>query len=205
MRQLETDHLGLALFDELLNIPAPSGHEDALAAFLVRRLGEWGYSGVVDSAGNVVVRIGGEREGAPLVCLAAHIDEIGMVITGIEPDGNLHVTRSGGLFPWKLGEGPVEILGDQETILGAVSAGSGHSRSVVSQELTWERVRVLTGLAPKDLAERGIRVGSPIVPARAVRGPFVFGDASDPMVASWTFDNRLGVVVLLQLSAAREG
>jgi len=199
MRQPETDHAGLALFDELLDIPAPSGHEDAFAAFLVRRLGEWGYKSIVDDAGNVVVRVDGEREGAPLVCLAAHIDEIGMIVTGIESDGNLRVTRSGGLFPWKLGEGPAEILGDRETILGAVSAGSGHSRSVVSQELTWERVRVLTGLTPRSLRERGVRIGSPIVPAPGVRGPFLFGDASDPMVGSWTFDNRLGVAAVLQL------
>ena len=199
MERLRVDHPGLALFQELLEIPAPSGHEGAMAAFLVERLDGWGYETHVDDAGNVAVRIEGTKEDAPLVCLAAHIDEIGMVVTQIDPDGSLRVTRSGGLHPWKLGEGPVEILGDEETIVGAASMGSGHSRLVVSQELTWERVRVLTGLTPESLGARGIRIGSPIVPAREVRGPFVFGDASDPMVASWTFDNRLGVTVLLQL------
>jgi len=199
MERMTVDHPGLALFQELLDIPAPSGQEAAMAAFLAEKLGGWGYETHVDEAGNVTVRVDGIAEDAPLVCLAAHIDEIGMVVTRIDCDGSLRVTRSGGLHPWKLGEGPVEILGDRETIGGAVSMGSGHSRAVVSQELTWDRVRVLTGLTPESLAERGVRVGSPIVPTRDVRGPFIFGDPHDPMIAAWSFDNRLGVTVLLQL------
>ena len=190
---------GLTLFEELLEIPAPAGFEGPMAEFLVEKLKGWGFEPSLDDAGNVIVRVEGTKEDAPLVCLAAHIDEIDMVVTRIEEDGALRVTRSGGLHPWKLGEGPVEILGDCETILGAVSMGSGHSRSVVAQDVTWERVRVLTGLTPQRLAGRGVRIGTPIVPARAVRGPFLFGAAADPMVAAWSFDNRLGVTVLLQL------
>ncbi|MFC2077573.1 M20/M25/M40 family metallo-hydrolase [Candidatus Bipolaricaulota bacterium] len=199
MKRSNVDHEGLTLFEELLGIPAPSGFERPMAEFLVEKLKGWGFEPSLDDAGNVSVLLEGKGDDAPLVCLAAHIDEIGMVVTQIGADGSLRVTRSGGLHPWKLGEGPVEILGDCETIVGAVSMGSGHSRSVVAQDVTWERVRVLTGLTPEVLAERGVRIGTPIVPARAVRGPFVFGASDDPMVGAWSFDNRLGVAVLLQL------
>ena len=43
----------------------------------------------------------------PLHCYASHIDELGMVVTKVQADGTLKVKRSGGLFPFKLGEGPV--------------------------------------------------------------------------------------------------
>lgn len=76
--------------------------------------------------------------------------------------------------------------------------GSGHSRAQASECPGWDSVRVLTGLSVERLAERGIRVGSPIVPDRDVRGPFAFGDPADPWVAAWTFDNRLSVACLLR-------
>lgn len=202
MDRSRIDHDGLRLFEELLQIPAPSGREEALAEAVRGKLEAWGLRPETDAAGNVMVRVEGSQEGAPTVCLAAHLDEIGMVVTQIEPDGSLRVTRAGGLFPWKLGEGVVDVLGDNATIQAAVSMGSGHSKMVVAQERTWETVRVLTGRSPSSLAEAGVRIGSPMVPVRGGRGPFVFGDEADPMVAAWTFDNRLGVVVLLQVLQA---
>jgi putative aminopeptidase FrvX len=37
---------------------------------------------------------------------------------------------------------------------------------------------------------------------RAFRGPYVFGDPADPLVAAWTFDDRAGVMTLLRLLEA---
>jgi len=37
------------------------------------------------------------------------------------------------------------------------------------------------------------------VPTRDRRGPVVFGDPADPLVAAWTFDDRMGCVALLRL------
>jgi putative aminopeptidase FrvX len=37
------------------------------------------------------------------------------------------------------------------------------------------------------------------VPIREHRGPIVFGDPANPLVAAWTFDDRLGCVSLLRL------
>jgi len=193
------NHRGLDLFSQLLAIPAPPGHEGAMGRFVASKIRELGLEPLTDAAGNVFVRVEGSQADGPLVCLAAHIDELGMVVTRVDPDGALRVSRAGGLFPWKLGERPVEILGENETILGASSMGSGHSKVDVERENTWEKVRVLTGLTPAGLEERGVGIGTPIVPAKACRGPFVFGDDLDPMIASWSFDNRLGVVTLLRL------
>jgi putative aminopeptidase FrvX len=198
MNRITTDHAGLRLFSELLKIPAPSGHEDQMIAFLCDRLVDLGTVPEVDPAGNVIVRLEGRSPDRPTCCIAAHIDEIGLVVTEIERNGVLHVDRLGGTLPWKLGETPVEVLGEGETIVGVSSMGSGHSRTQASECPSWEAVRVLTGQSSDRLAEVGIRVGSPIVPARDVRGPFVFGDPTAPWVAAWTFDNRLSVACLLQ-------
>lgn len=192
------DHPGLQLFAELLDIPAPSGYEARLIEELERRIRKMGYTPEVDAGGNLLVRINGRAEG-PLTCLAAHVDEIGMVVQQIHTDGSLSVDRLGGLFPWKIGEGPVEILGDCETVVGVLSMGSGHARSNQGRTVDWSGVRLLTGLTVDELRERGIRRGSPAVPVRSFRGPHLFGSPDAPMVAAWSFDNRLGVVSQLQL------
>jgi putative aminopeptidase FrvX len=188
----------LTLFRELLAVPAPSGYEQRIATIIQAKLADWGYAHDTDGAGNIIVRLAGRQPEAPLVCLAAHIDEIGFVVTKLEADGVLRVERSGGLYPWKHGEGPVEIIGDMDTITGVLSMGSTHTAKT-DHTVEWSQVRVLTGLTPAQLNAAGIRPGSAGVPVREVCGPYVFGDPVDPLVAAWTFDDRMGVVALLRL------
>jgi len=193
------DHPALSLFTELLAVPSPSGREERVAQIVRSKLEAWGYPHRTDGAGNLTVRLEGRQPDAPLCCLAAHMDEIGFVVTRIEPDGSLRVDRSGGLYPWKLGEGPVEIVGDEGTVVGVLSMGSTHTPSASERSITWADVRVLTGLSPERLAAAGVRPGSTGVPAQGGRGPVLFGDDEDPLVAAWTFDDRMGVVTLLRM------
>lgn len=195
------DHPALTLLSDLLNVPSPSGWESGIAAVVQAKLDEIGYGHERDVAGNVLVRLPGRDPAAPLQIFASHMDEIGFVVTRIEPDGRLCVDRSGGLLPWKLGESPVQIIGDQETITGILSMGSTHGENQSDKAITWPDVRILTGLSPAQLKAKGVRVGSPGVPAREGRGPYVFGDPADPLVAAWTFDDRAGVMTLLRLLA----
>ena len=199
MRVERPDHPGLALFTELLDVPCPSGREERLAALIRTKLDGLGWLHRTDSAGNVLVDVPGRDEAASVCCLAAHTDEIGMVVTRIEANGALCVDRSGGLHPWKLGETPVEIVGDGPLVSGVLSMGSTHTPGASDRRVTWEGVRILTGLTPEALSERGVRPGSTAVPARDVRGPVLLGDPEDPLIAAWCIDNRAGVVALLQL------
>lgn len=192
------DHPILRLFNELLAVPSPSGREERMAALIRAKLRGWSYEPQTDAAGNVFVRLAGREPDAPLCCIAAHIDEIGALVTALEPDGALRVDRSGQLAPWKLGEGPVEIVGDHATIVGVVAIDAGSS-GAVDPTIGWHNVRVLTGLSPAELAAAGIRPGSTAVPTRDRRGPTLFGPADDPLVGAWTFDNRISVAIVLRL------
>lgn len=192
-------HPILSLFSQLLDVPSPSGREQQLAGRICAWLEEWGYDPQTDAAGNVLIRLASREEG-PLHCLAAHMDEIGMVVTRVEADGRLAVDRSGGLMPWKLGEGPVEVLGDRETVPAILSMGSTHTRQAAEQAVSWSDVRLVTGHSPERLTAAGVRPGSTAVPVREVRGPYLLGNEADPLVAAWTFDDRMGVAILLRLA-----
>ncbi|MFW9991138.1 MAG: M20/M25/M40 family metallo-hydrolase [Candidatus Odinarchaeota archaeon] len=190
----------IQLFAELLAIPSPSGMENDLADHIIQKCIDWGYKPVKDYAGNVYVQVPGQSSSDDICCLAAHIDEIGLMVTAVNPDGTLEVERVGGTLPWKLGERPVEILGENKTIQGVTLMGSGHASDKPSLE--WKDVRIATGFPLEKLKIYGIKPGTLIVPARSTHGPVLFGDETDPMIAAWTFDDKIGVATLLRLLKA---
>ncbi|MBN2309939.1 MAG: M20/M25/M40 family metallo-hydrolase [Candidatus Hydrogenedentes bacterium] len=191
----------VGLIEELLSVPAPSGREERAAEIVRGKLAAMGYAPETDPAGNVLVRLPGRDAGLGTMAMAAHMDEIGMVVTAVDDDGSLRIAPSGHLMPWKIGERPVTVLGDNESITGVLSFGSTHTPDAGEKPLTWKEARVLTGYAKAELDAKGVRPGSTAVPVRDGRGPFRFGDPADPLIAAWTFDDRAGVAALLELLA----
>ena len=198
------DSEALRLFGDLLSVPSPPGREQRMADRIEQLLRKLGYEPERDVAGNLLVATGPRGPAEHPCVIAAHIDEIGAVVTSVAKDGSLRLGPSGGLHPWKLGECPVEVLGDGASVIGVFSMGSTHGLrdGDSGRAVGWDEVRVITGLSARQLAERGIRPGAQAVPAAFVRGPVVFGDEADPLVAAWTFDDRMGVVTLLRVLKA---
>ena len=195
----------LERFRSLVSIPAPSSREHRIAATICDQLQQMGLSPVTDAGGNVMVELEGREPELPMWCYAAHMDEIAIVVTRVQESGDLEITRSGSLYPWKLGEGPVEILGDERSVLGILSMGSMHIPLSQRKPVGWEGVWITTGMSEDELREAGVRAGSLAVPHVSRRGPFVFGSPDDPMAAAWSFDDRLGCALLLELLAQLQG
>ncbi len=189
----------VSLFSELLEIPAPSGYEGEIAEHIMKKLQSLGYSPNKDHSGNVYLKIEGERSNVSS-CYAAHMDEIALMVTKINEDGSLNIERVGGTLPWKFGERTVEIFGSNKTIKGITSMGSGHGSRKNDSQIKWEEVDVVTGYSPEDLRNFGIAVGTRILPLRSECGPIILGEENDPLLAAWTFDDRMGIVALLRLA-----
>lgn len=199
----------LSLLADLLRIPSPPGREERMAAEIRDRIETAGFTPHSDAQGNVWTSIAGRDCSLKPIALAAHMDEIGMVVDAVEPDGRLQVSPSGGLHPWKLGECPVEILADgHDSVIGHLSFGSAHTADPGDpvyqfasgrRGIMWPDCHLFTGLTPDELARRGVRVGSSAVPLAAVRGPHVLGPEDDPLVSAWILDDRGGIVALLRL------
>ncbi|MFW9777739.1 MAG: M20/M25/M40 family metallo-hydrolase [Candidatus Heimdallarchaeota archaeon] len=185
-------------FIELLAIPSPSGMEDQIADYIYHKCNKWGYDPQKDLAGNVYVQVGGRKQSEETCCLASHIDEIGLMVTKINDDGTLGVERVGGSLTWKYGERPVDIFGDNATISGVTAMGSGHAAGSV-QKLEWKETSVITGLTPENLKSYGVKPGTLITPSQSERGPIFFGEESDPLIGAWTFDDKIGVAILLHI------
>lgn len=204
-----TDDPNICLLTKLLSIPAPSGREERMAKMVMDHITDLGHTPQIDPQGNVWVEIPGKTTDRGAIALASHMDELAMVITVINPDGTLQVRPSGGLHAWKLGECPVEIVGDgPDTIPAHLCFGSTHTTDPSdpntqfasgTKGITWPHCHLLTGLTPDQLSDAGVRVGSTAVPATGVRGPHFLGPVDDPLVSAWLFDNRGGTLTLLRL------
>src|SRR5580704_11148754 len=114
----------LALLRKLTAIPAPPGQEGELASELSALVRELGHGRTIDSKGNLIVGI---CDAKPKIVVTAHMDEIAMIVRRVFPDGTLSVTNLGGMYPWKLGEGPVDILASFGSIPGILGFGSIHT------------------------------------------------------------------------------
>ena len=87
----------LDTFQVLLAVDSTTGQYRAIqekAAELIRSLG---FEPVLTRKGGVLADLGGEGE--PLV-ITAHLDDIGLMVRKINPDGTLNVCPVGGLYPF---------------------------------------------------------------------------------------------------------
>src|SRR5512136_1562238 len=81
------------LLRQLVDARGPSGYEAELRGIASERLGEFADELRDDALGNVIALKRGDGDGPrPSLMLAAHMDEIGLIVSAIEK-GFLRVTR----------------------------------------------------------------------------------------------------------------
>ena len=87
----------LRYFDELIRVDSTTGQYEMIQGKLTELLDEMGYPYRTIRKGGVIVDAGGKGE--PL-CIAAHVDDIGLMVRKINADGTLNVCKVGGLHPF---------------------------------------------------------------------------------------------------------
>ncbi len=73
-----------------------SGREDSVRDYLISCLPDY-CTHSVDAAGNLLVQVQGKMKSKNRVMLAAHMDEIGLIVTYITDDGLIRFTNVGGV------------------------------------------------------------------------------------------------------------
>ncbi|AUZ45879.1 M28 family peptidase [Pseudomonas orientalis] len=191
------------LLEQLLLARGPGGQEDEVRAICLERLRPLCDETWVDPAGNVIGLVkGAQDDGAPrrAVKIMAHMDEIAMVVKHVDTDGTLRVTALGGANPVNFGMCPVDILGDHQFIPGVLSFGSMHATGnapqgadVLSGDVHWNDVHVITRCSVQTLRDYGVRPGSRVTLSRHWRAPFRVGDAT----AAHFLDDRAPIAAVL--------
>jgi putative aminopeptidase FrvX len=198
----------LELLTELVAAVGPPGQEIGVRQALLPYIAALRLHSWVDAKGNLLVGSRAIEQGQNKlrIVVTAHLDEIAAMVVEMELDGALRVAPLGGTFPYKWGEGPVEMLvGAADApayVPGVLSFGSIHTTSAQAsiqqvregRTVTWENVRVLTGYSPRELQKRGVRPGTRVVIARDRRRLWHLGDN---LVGSYFLDDRADLVAWL--------
>ncbi len=141
---------------------APSGFEGPAARVAAELLTPLMDEVTVDRMGNVIgVRRCG-KEGAKRLLLDAHLDEIGLIVTGVE-DGFLRFQTIGGVDPRMLPDREVTIL-TEPPLFGVVACLPPHvqKKGEENRSVPIEELYVDIGL-DQETAEKTVPIGTPMV------------------------------------------
>ena len=178
----------------LVDIPAPPGFEDKVREAVRGQIQELVDEVAVDRLGNLIATMDGSGANPPLIMLSAHLAEVGLIATHVDPRGFVRFAGLGDLQPRYLLGGRAQFLdGTRGTISAEGELDSADLPPIKKMYI--------------DLGEEG-REDHPV----SVGDPGVFeGPPRDlgKRLISKALDNRAGVAVLIevirQLSAEPPG
>ena len=182
------------LLEALTNAPGPSGFEGPVRDIVTGGLNELGAEISHDGLGSVIGRFDGPPD-SPRVMVTAHMDEVGLLVQYIRPDGFIKFKTLGGWLD--------QALIDQRWVIntrdGLVHGVSGirtiHVTPGSERNQVWGRdtISIDVGATSKADAERmGIRPGDPIAPW----SPFTI--LANDRYAAKAWDDRVGLGVMLE-------
>lgn len=211
------------LLQELLWTYGPVGQEDAVRAVCARELEPFVDDMWTDDAGNLIGYIAatasssdneagdhrhrGAAGPGTATRVLAHMDELTMLVKRVEPDGTLHLTQLGTMYPGNFGLGPVAVLGRHQTLTAVLTLGSEHTTKESpriwetkpdrgDRALDWQHVYVFTGRSLEELAAAGVQAGTRVCVERSKRDLVEMGD----YVGGYFLDDRAAVTALLHVA-----
>ena len=178
----------------LCALAGPSGFEHSVARQAAELMGPYMDSVQVDRLGNAIgVRLCG-KPGAKKLLLDAHLDEIGLMVTGIE-DGFLRFCTIGGVDPRMLPDRELTIM-TEPPIFGVVACLPPHvlTGEEMKQSIPMDKLYIDVGM-DQETAVKTIPIGTPIV----FRGGCF--DLGERLVCGKSMDDRACFVTLLRACA----
>ncbi len=172
-----------ALIKKLVETTSPSGYESQIRAVVRQEVEPYADEVRVDALGNLIVRKGQRAPDGLKIMLAAHIDEIGVIVTHVDAEGFVRFTTLGGVRPHTCVGGRVRFLNGLSGVIYMEPPDD------LTKLPTFEQLYIDLGLTSNQNAP--VKVGD----VAAFDRPFL--DLGDRIVAK-SLDDRIGAVVLIE-------
>jgi endoglucanase len=179
---------------ELTAIAGPAGDEREVGHAFARRARAFTDDVTLDPFGNVIATIPGENARGSLM-ISAHLDEVGLVVKHVEPDGFLRVDLNGLIDERVVLASQVDVWTRHGSVAGVVGARSRHHLTPedLARPLETADLWIHVGAeSTADVRALGVRIGD-LVTFRAN-----FQELAGGYVASKALDDRAGLAVLLE-------
>ncbi|MFH1977782.1 MAG: M42 family peptidase [Candidatus Aenigmatarchaeota archaeon] len=182
----------MELLKELINANGPSGNEEDVRTVIHREIKKYVDNIHVDEMGNLIAHKKGKR---PSVMLAAHMDEVGLMIKRITEDGKIFCTDIGGITIDGLIGQRISLKSEKGYIRGIITSKDTSIGENLQELPTIDSFIVDTGLTKKELEAIGLQIGTYV---------YVEGEAtflgSDQIISGKALDDRIGCYILIELA-----
>jgi endoglucanase len=180
------------LLEKLTSTFSVSGNEEKVRNLIQNEIKKYVDEVYVDKVGNLIAHKGGK---SPKIMLAAHMDEIGLMVKSIDSSGRIYISEIGGADPVMLLGERVHIETKKGMIHGVITTKEVNDGIFLSQIPKLEEVFVDTGLNGIELKKFGIEVGSFLSLEREMK---YLG--SENIICGKAFDDRIGCFILIELA-----
>lgn len=172
----------IELLNQLTQCYGPSGNEEKVREIIINQIKDSVDELKVDPLGNLIAR---KKGNGKKVMLAAHMDEIGIIVTFIDDQGFLRFSNIGGVSPYnslyqrvQFGNGTVGVIGYEEKL-------------EEMKNLKLDKMYIDIGARSREEAEKLVNIGD----AACFTGNFVY---QMNKVTSKALDDRLGCYILIE-------
>ncbi len=181
-----------SLLKRIIETAGVSGYEKEIAALMERELGRRCDQVQTDMFGNVIARKG---KGPRKIMLAAHMDEIGLLVKHITKDGYLNFIKIGGIDDRVLVGQRVVVKGRNGDVFGIIGLKPPHlmREDERKNSIKYTDMFIDIGCMSKEEAEKKVAVADSVIfepNSGVLSGKLYYGKS---------IDNRIGCYALLRI------
>jgi len=180
--------------EKLSNANGVTGREDEVRELMKKYLKPYVDEIREDRLGNLIAFKKGNKD-APTVMLAAHMDEVGLMIKNIKKKGFLQFTKIGGIDDRILLAQKVIVHTDKGPLTGVVGSKPVHIQTEAEKKkiIEADRLFIDVGARDKEEAEKmGVQVGD------VVSFDTKFVRLGNDVVLGKAFDDRAGCAMMIE-------
>jgi len=181
------------LLKKLADAPGVSGFEDEVRNIMIDELKDHVDEVEVDQLGNMIATRNGTSDGKKIM-LAAHMDEIGLMIRYIDKNGFIKFSKIGGINDQMLLNQEVTIHTSNGIVTGVIGSKPPHRMKEAERKkvIDYENMFIDIGASDKEEAEKIVKLGDPIT----IKQEFT---PLGKLYKGKALDNRIGCAVLVEV------
>lgn len=187
-----TDEIkGMPLLKKFIDAFGVSGNEEEIRKLILKEIKGYVDEITIDNMGNIIAHNKGTE---PALMLAAHMDEIGLMIRKIESSGKIYCSSIGGFDPTILIGQRVHVGPPGTHVHGVITTDKTSSDLELMEKPTLDDIYVDTGLTKDELERKGISIGSYL--SLEIKSGCL---GSQDFIQGKALDDRIGCYILVEL------
>jgi len=179
------------LLEILSNAHGVSGYEGNIRQIIEEEVSPYVDEISTDKMGNLIAT---KKGGSPVVMLAAHMDEIGLMVKYVDDKGFARFTKTGGWFDQTLLNQRMIMHTENGPIYGVLGSKPPHAIKEEDKKkiINADDMFIDIGAKSKEDAEKlGVKTGTPVT------SDIDFKPLGNDLVTGKAFDNRAGCAMLI--------